>query len=115
MTYRDTAFDDEELRHRLEPHWFEGSFSAMGDGGDPLPDELLSFYAKRYDCDLSDVRLHTDNNAQAICSMLGTRAFVAGDRIFFAAASAAQDQTLLVAKLTKIVRRHLSAKQAAVA
>ena len=53
MTYRDTAYDDEELRHRLEPHWFEGSFSAMGDGGDPLPDELLSFYAKRYDCDLS--------------------------------------------------------------
>jgi hypothetical protein len=113
MVYRDSAYDDEELRMRLEPHWFGGSFSALGDGGDPLPDDLLKFYQDRYKCDLSAVRLHTDSNAQAICSMLGTRAFVAGDRIFFSAPAAARDQTLLVAKLTSIVRKHLSMKTGA--
>ena len=115
MAYRDSAYDDEDLKNRLEPEWFGGSFSAIGDGGDPLPEELLRFYVERYNCDLSGVRLHTDANAQAICSMLGTRAVATGYRIFFAAPSAARDQTLLVAKLTKIVRRHLTMSESNVA
>ena len=52
-------------------------------GGRSLPDEVRAKMEATFNVDFSDVKIHDDANADALCSMLNARAFTVGEDVFF--------------------------------
>lgn len=57
---------------------------ARGGAGRPLPRALRARLAPRLGAPLAEVRLHTDDEAAALCRRVGAQAFTVGAHIYFA-------------------------------
>lgn len=75
---------DEGLVPEVSPA-LEASLNAQSGGGQPLPDSLQSFFEPRIGADLSDVRLHTDQQAAEAAAALEAQAFTRDRDVFFGA------------------------------
>jgi len=51
--------------------------------GQPLSEQLRASLEPNLGCDLSEVRMHTDNEADRLSQQLGARAFTTGSDVFF--------------------------------
>ncbi len=63
----------------------ESRLHPMRSGGRPLPDALRAFFEPRFGCDFGQVRLHTNEQAQALARTFQAQAFTRDCHIFFAA------------------------------
>ena len=61
----------------------ETSINAAKGGGEPLPDSIRASIEPHFGRDFSDVRVHTDAEADNMSQQLGARAFTTGHDVFF--------------------------------
>lgn len=77
--------------------------------GAPLPETVLQDMQAQLGQDLSQVRIHTDDEASALCKELSARAFTVGNDIFFDAGEYAPEsdagRELLAHELTHVVQQ----------
>ena len=77
-------------------------------GGRSLPDEVRAKMEATFNVDFSDVKIHDDANADALCSMLNARAFTVGEDVFFKEGEYSPDsnggQELIAHELTHVPR-----------
>lgn len=98
-----------------------GRIEALRTGGRPLPSSERDFFEPRFGYDLSQVRVHTGNDAAGIARALKSRAFTVGPDVVFGAGQYApgneRGRKLLAHELTHTVqtgsvRRTVAAEQA---
>jgi len=81
----------------------------MRGGGQPLPASLRASMERAFGADFTDVRAHTDAEADMLNRSLGARAFTAGQEIFFRRGSydpaGRSGQRLLAHELTHVVQQ----------
>ena len=86
----------------------EQQITAQQGLGSPLPEALRQDMEQQLSCDLSAVRIHTDDQADQLARRLQARAFTVGNDIFFAAGEYAPDtedgRRLLAHELTHVVQ-----------
>lgn len=82
---------------------------ALRGGGSPLPDSARAFFEPRFDCDFSDVRVHTDGRAAELARGMNALAFTIERDVAFAAGQYAPDSVegrkLLAHELTHVVQQ----------
>jgi hypothetical protein len=61
----------------------EASLDAQQGGGGPLPEPLQEFFEPRLGADLSDVRIHADQQAAQAAADLEAQAFTRGQDVYF--------------------------------
>jgi hypothetical protein len=87
----------------------EAALEAQKGGGDPLPDSLQEFFEPRIGADLSDVRIHTDQQAAQAAADLEAQAFTRGQDVYFGAGyfdpQSTSGQWLLAHELTHTVQQ----------
>jgi hypothetical protein len=75
--------------------------------GDPLDADTRAFFEKRMNCDLSEVRIHTDTAAAQAAAQLHARAFTYGNHIAFASGAyqpqSASGKQLIAHELAHVV------------
>ncbi|MEG4323831.1 eCIS core domain-containing protein [Microcoleus sp. herbarium5] len=74
-------------------------------GGSPLPSDIRSFMEPRFGVDFSEIRVHTDSNAAAMCSEVGAKAFAVGNRIYYGAEYAPGNNELTAHELTHTIQQ----------
>jgi len=87
----------------------EARIKARGGSGQPLPASTRAFFETRFGYDFSQVRLHTDTEADALSRSLNSHAFTAGRNIFFRQgeynAGSSDGQKLLSHELTHVLQQ----------
>jgi Domain of unknown function (DUF4157) len=73
--------------------------------GLPLSDTTRAFFEARIGQDFSDVRVHSDNQAERLAGELGAEAFTSGTDIWFAASKGPSDKKLLAHELAHVVQQ----------
>ena len=93
----------------------EQRIEARRGSGSPLPEHLRVEMEGRFAKDFTDVRVHTDSEAQGLCAETGARAFTVGNDIFFAPGEfdPASDggRQLLAHELTHVVQQAHTARR----
>ena len=74
-------------------------------GGSPLPEAVQSFMEPRFGVDFSQIRVHTDSNAAAMCKEVGAKAFAVGNRVYYGAGYAPGKNELTAHELTHTVQQ----------
>jgi hypothetical protein len=87
----------------------QGQLNAVRGGGQPLPEAARAFFEPRFGYDFSQVRVHSDANADALNHALNARAFTTGQDIFFRHGeynpSGSGHRRLLAHELTHVVQQ----------
>jgi hypothetical protein len=73
--------------------------------GSPLPSAKQAQMESTFGAQFSDVRLHTDQEADSLNQQLSARAFTLGNDIFFSHKTNPQDTALLTHELTHVVQQ----------
>jgi hypothetical protein len=74
-------------------------------GGSPLPSDIRSFMEPRFGVDFSEIRVHTDSNAAAMCKEVGAKAFAVGNRIYYGAEYSPGNNELTAHELTHTIQQ----------
>jgi hypothetical protein len=97
----------------------ESQISGLRGRGQPLPESLRAFFEPRFGYDFSQVRVHTDENAQRSARTLDAQAYTVGNDIVFAltrfAPTAPKGHRLLAHELTHVVQQSAGHASRAVA
>ena len=112
--------EEEELQTKALPNQtsevtsdLESRINAIGGGGQPLPASTRAFFEPRFGYDFSQVRAHTDAEADTLNRALNARAFTAGQDIFFRQGAynlgSRQGRELLAHELTHVVQQNRQA------
>ena len=72
---------------------FESHINNIRGGGEPLPESVRAFFEPRFDYDLSQVRVHTDDKAGKSARAVNAAAFTVGRDIVFGAGAYAPGTT----------------------
>lgn len=114
------AVDDDEEKisrqareaggHNLEVSGeMHGQINALRGGGSPLEESARTFFEPRFDCDFSDVRIHTDSRAAELARGMNALAFTVGRDVAFGAGryspDSAEGRKLLAHELTHVVQQ----------
>jgi hypothetical protein len=109
--------EDEEKLQRKEMNaeaktsdGLESYVNGLGSGrGEPLPEDVRSFYEPRFGMDFSNVRVHTDDTAAKSASSVNALAFTTGNNIVFNQGQfnpeTPQGKHLLAHELTHVVQQ----------
>ena len=74
-------------------------------GGSPLPDSVRAFMEPRFGVDFSQIQVHTDSNAAAMCKEVGAKAFAVGNRVYYGAGYAPGNNELTAHELTHTIQQ----------
>jgi hypothetical protein len=89
---------------------FEASLSVIKDSGQPLSDNVRSFFEPRFGHDFSNVRVHYDDQAVESARAVNARAFTLGPDVVFGAGQympgTAAGRKLLAHELTHVVQQN---------
>jgi hypothetical protein len=83
----------------------EQTLSSTKGGGSPLPGDTASFMGSRFGADFSNVRVHTDSTAQAMCKDIGAQAFTHGADVYYGAGKAPGNNELTAHELTHTIQQ----------
>jgi hypothetical protein len=105
--------EEPQQRHRRRVSWATSApaivHHAVASRGESLDPATRLFMEQRFGHDFSDVRVHTDRQAEAAASQINARAFTVGRDIVFAAdeysPSSAGGRRLLAHELTHVVQQ----------
>ncbi|NOQ74232.1 MAG: DUF4157 domain-containing protein [Crocinitomix sp.] len=93
----------------------ESQLNSSKSGGSPLPKTTRSFMENGIGANLSNVKIHTDNNAIQMSQELGAQAFAHGNHVYFNSGkynpSSSQGKHLLAHELVHTVQHGKSAKK----
>ena len=81
-----------------------------GDGGQPLPEPVRSFFEPRFGHDFSKVRTHTDTRSEKMAEALNARSYTTGNDIVFGAGQfnphSQEGSRLIAHELTHVVQQN---------
>jgi|GEM_PF-5003728 len=87
----------------------ESRLASQKGGGNPLPDEVRSFMEPRFGADFSQVRVHTDSEANQMNQELQAQAFTQGSDLYFGAGrynpGSSEGKHLLAHELTHVIQQ----------
>jgi hypothetical protein len=87
----------------------EAEVNAVRDGGQPLPLSLRAFFEPRFGYDFSQVRVHTDENAQTSARKINALAYTIGNHIALGSgqldSSTREGRRLLAHELTHVIQQ----------
>ena len=93
----------------------ENYVGGLSSGGQPLPNEVRSFYEPRFGYDFSNVKIHTDTVAAKSAQSINALAYTSGSNIVFNAgqylANTDSGKRLLGHELTHVVQQGSAAQQ----
>ena len=79
--------------------------ASLGEGGDPLPDEVRQFFEQRFGRDFSTVRLHHGGTSELLNDQLHSYAFTFANHIWFGRGQRAGVTPLVAHELTHVVQQ----------
>jgi len=108
--------EEEELQMKASPGQtpevapdLESRINAMKGGGQPLSESERTFYEPRFGCDFSQVRIHSEPEADTLNREVGARSFTSGQEIFFRRGEydpgSSTGRQLLAHELTHVVQQ----------
>ncbi|MCX9009873.1 MAG: DUF4157 domain-containing protein [Candidatus Methanoperedens sp.] len=108
--------EDEELQAKATScrtsevsHNLESQIQSLKGGGQPLSENSRAFFEPRFGVDLSNVRVHTGNNAIQMNRDVGAKAFTCGSDIYFGSGHSPTNSELTAHELTHVVQQTVGA------
>jgi Domain of unknown function (DUF4157) len=83
----------------------EDRLDDMRSGGQPLSESARAFFEPRFGHDFSQVRLHSDREAQLTAAAIGAKAFTCGTHIWFGSGRGPNDERLLAHELVHTLQQ----------
>jgi hypothetical protein len=87
----------------------ESRINALGGGGQPLPESVRAFFEPRFGYDFSQVRVHTDGEADSLNQQINAKAFTTRKNVFFRGGNynpySSDGRELMAHELTHVVQQ----------